>query len=182
MNIVEYLTLPLEERKAHIDLSTPCDFSGGRGGYRKNLMRKNLLNLLGIPYEPNIKKFGACVCHRCCNCTGKARDVYCVNPLHLYLGTLSENSKDTFNDNPGLKDRMALIALVNQPKASMAAMRDEARTKRKNTFKEIEHQVGTKNSQYGSFWVTNGTDSVKVPKGGQIPDGYWKGRKMNREP
>lgn len=175
MGVEDYLKLSLEERKLHIDLSTPCDLSGGRGGGRKNLMRKNLFRLLGIPYEYNIQKFGACVCHRCSNCRGKNPDQYCVNPLHLYLGTLSENSRDTYNDNPGLGKR---ITINSQPKATLAAMSESANKKRNETFRRINHQVGERNSQYGSMWATNGVDNVKIPKNGIIPPGYWRGRKL----
>jgi hypothetical protein len=36
--------------------------------------------------------------------------------------------------------------------------------------------TGVDNSQYGSFWVTNGVDNVKIKKGDIIPDNFVKGR------
>ena len=37
----------------------------------------------------------------------------------------------------------------------------------------------TKNSQYGSMWITNEKDNMKIPKDGIIPTGWRKGRKIN---
>ena len=39
-------------------------------------------------------------------------------------------------------------------------------------------QKGEKNSQYGSMWITNGVESIKVKKDSIIPDGWNKGRKI----
>ena len=33
---------------------------------------------------------------------------------------------------------------------------------------------------FGSFWVTNGDQSVKLKPGDPIPEGFWKGRKVKR--
>jgi len=41
--------------------------------------------------------------------------------------------------------------------------------------KNSVHQMGEGNSQYGSFWITNGTINKKCR--GDIPEGFWKGRK-----
>ena len=40
---------------------------------------------------------------------------------------------------------------------------------------------GTKNSQYGTMWITNGSVNKKVPKDIKIiPDGFYKGRTMKK--
>jgi hypothetical protein len=39
--------------------------------------------------------------------------------------------------------------------------------------------VGMDNSQYGSMWITNGTDNKKIKKNDLIPTGWFNGRKMN---
>lgn len=36
----------------------------------------------------------------------------------------------------------------------------------------------TKNSQYGTMWITNGFDNKKIKKIDKIPEGWYKGRKM----
>jgi hypothetical protein len=51
----------------------------------------------------------------------------------------------------------------------------EVNEKRKKTFDAIEHQKGSKNSQYGSFWITNGVENKKT-KNETIPDGWNRGR------
>lgn len=37
----------------------------------------------------------------------------------------------------------------------------------------------TKNSQYGSMWITNGTENKKIKAIDAIPEGWHKGRKIN---
>jgi hypothetical protein len=42
-----------------------------------------------------------------------------------------------------------------------------------------ENQKGSKNSQFGTMWITNGTENRKVKKDlDSIPEGWYKGRKM----
>lgn len=38
------------------------------------------------------------------------------------------------------------------------------------------HQKGSGNSQYGTMWITNGTENMKIKKESSIPDGWYKGR------
>ncbi len=54
----------------------------------------------------------------------------------------------------------------------------KAMKKKKATFKKNEHQQGSKNSQYGTMWITNETESKKIQKDQDIPDGWLKGRKI----
>jgi len=174
MDITAYLQQPLQLRQGHLNLSAPCDHSGGRGGSRKNRMRRNLFALLDIPYAYNIKQFGACLCHRCPN-SSTSGDYYCVNPEHIYLGTLSENAKDALEDNPGLSKKRTVNS---QPIATLAAMSPEARTNQKEAFKKIKHSQGERNSQYGTMWVTDGFTNRKVKKTEPIPEGYRRGRTL----
>lgn len=55
-----------------------------------------------------------------------------------------------------------------------------AKQKRKNTMAENNHQQGPKNSQFGSMWITNGVINKKIPKDALIPEGYNRGRKLNK--
>lgn len=89
MEIAEYMLLSREERTAHIDLESPCDCWHGANSYGKSRARKSLLRFLGLQGEHT--KRTEC-CHLCPN-HSKAGSV-CSNPLHLYLGTPSENHKD----------------------------------------------------------------------------------------
>ena len=40
------------------------------------------------------------------------------------------------------------------------------------------HGKGETNSQFGTFWITDGTENLKVMIGSKIPVGYKKGRKL----
>ena len=53
---------------------------------------------------------------------------------------------------------------------------EELNAKRKLIYKEIEHQKGSKNSQYGTMWITDGINNAKIGKDLNIPDGWIKGR------
>ena len=55
--------------------------------------------------------------------------------------------------------------------------------KRKETFLKIEHQQGEKNSQYGTCWITNGSNSkkIKLSELHNLDAGWHRGRaKVNR--
>jgi len=40
--------------------------------------------------------------------------------------------------------------------------------------------IGEKNSQYGTEWITNGFQNVKIKKGTLIPEGFKKGRTLKK--
>jgi hypothetical protein len=77
------------------------------------------------------------------------------------------------------KEEILLKLLVeNQKKATKASKTPEARKKQKEKLKEIKHQQGEKNSQYGKMWITDGTKegTYRINKGESIPQGFRKGR------
>ena len=59
-----------------------------------------------------------------------------------------------------------------------AALQPAAAAKKKETLSRIMHQQGSKNSQHGTMWITNGTDSKKIKKTDPIPVGWQQGRKI----
>ena len=61
------------------------------------------------------------------------------------------------------------------------AQSPEARKKQKETLWKNNHQQGERNSQYGTMWITNGTNNKKLKKSEPIPDGWYKGRRLVRE-
>jgi hypothetical protein len=87
------------------------------------------------------------------------------------------------------EDKIAWLGLsnsINPIEASLLAHKvgvEKSRTtkaieKKKKKLKEIEHQKGEKNSQYGKMWITNGTKegTYKINKNDLIPNGFRKGR------
>lgn len=66
------------------------------------------------------------------------------------------------------------IGAKNSPKFKGKSHTDEV--KRSIGSKNAIHQKGSKNSQYGTMWITNGTENMKIKKEFQIPDGWYKGR------
>tara|TARA_R100001377_G_C3156293_1_gene98121 strand:+ start:83 stop:733 length:651 start_codon:yes stop_codon:yes gene_type:complete len=56
---------------------------------------------------------------------------------------------------------------------------ESTKEKMSNTHKKNGHQVGTKNSQYGKMWITNGNQSTRIVKNNPIPEGWYKGRVIN---
>jgi hypothetical protein len=62
----------------------------------------------------------------------------------------------------------------------LRASSPEAILKRKQTFKEIGHQQGEKNSNYGTMWITNETENKKIKKTDLVPEGWRTGRKIKK--
>lgn len=59
------------------------------------------------------------------------------------------------------------------------------KTHREDTKKKMSESKrgmydGEKNTQFGTCWITNGIDSVKIKKGENIPEGWILGRKMKK--
>ena len=59
-----------------------------------------------------------------------------------------------------------------------AALSPSSRKKRSETFREIKHQKGERNSQHGTMWITDGTreGNRKIKKGDPVPEGFRPGR------
>lgn len=78
MLINEFMKLPLEQRKSHIDLTSDCINVGSRQTVKN---RKLLMELYSIDNTP---KGRILVCHACNNPN-------CINLYHIYFGTDREN-------------------------------------------------------------------------------------------
>ena len=57
---------------------------------------------------------------------------------------------------------------------------EEFQKKRKQAFSDIKHAQGTKNSQYGTKWVTDGVFNKKIKNEEPIPEGWRRGRVNNK--
>ncbi len=79
-----YLDKPIDERKQHLKLDTPCN---ERGGY-STMFRGLLANFLGTEIFIDKK---IVLCHACHNAK-------CSNPEHLYWGSYKENIDDQISN------------------------------------------------------------------------------------
>ena len=94
-----------------------------------------------------------------------------------YYARHIEKLKRGFENSPH-KEKIIQTLKENQSKAVEAARTPEARKNQKQKLKEIRHQQGEKNSQYGKVWITDGTKegSYRINKEDPIPEGYRLGR------
>lgn len=74
------------------------------------------------------------------------------------------------------RQRHLQMSNVSQPIATLASTSPESRQKRKDSFKTIGHQQGSKNSMFGKMWITNDLESYRINKNDSIPQGYRRGR------
>ena len=90
MNLSDYLNLPLEERKRHIDLSTPCSLVTLSKWSRSKQETCDFHEI-----DNDVEDWRSGHIHRChlCQCSTTKGSV-CMNPLHFYFGTPSENRLD----------------------------------------------------------------------------------------
>jgi len=80
------------------------------------------------------------------------------------------------------KEKIKQTKLANGTFNIAPRLPETANEKRKETLKRIGHQQGSKNSNYGTMWITNGEGNKKIKRDAAIPDGWRKGRKLNKEP
>ena len=101
MNLSEWILKSRDERVAHCDLNSPCCFSEkrGRGHQARNAIftYHNINNDVG-----DLKKARIGTNHLCENDSNNGE---CCNPLHLYIGTKSENSFDMSEEKRGAGGR-----------------------------------------------------------------------------
>lgn len=53
---------------------------------------------------------------------------------------------------------------------------ESTKQKMSKSHQKSGNSKGSKNSQFGTMWITNGTDNQKIKKDEHIPDGWYKGR------
>lgn len=137
MNLSDYIQLPREQRIAHIDLTSECIL-----GKAKNTRgaRRSLVNYLGV--EQDIKRREIQCCHLCPN-NSKAEQ-HCLNPLHMYIGTRTENEYDKpagARSAAAKKARAASLAKSTPEERSERARRAVAAKLEKYTREEIAAQT-----------------------------------------
>jgi hypothetical protein len=86
--LLDYMEIPLEARRQHLDLSKPCVEIGA--------CSRSSRALLGMYLNTTCEGLGmktGYLCHACGN-------EKCSNPEHLYWGTCSENNLERFIHDP----------------------------------------------------------------------------------
>jgi hypothetical protein len=91
-----------------------------------------------------------------------------------YAETSRRIMKRLWNEQPHLFDNFKSFRFDWTDKKHT----ETSKEKMSNTHKKNGDQVGTKNSQYGKMWITNGIKSTKIMKNEPIPETWRKGRIM----
>lgn len=92
------------------------------------------------------------------------------------------NALKTLRKDPIFVDKLkqsisAALKLYYQHNASgFKGKTHTEETKRKISIAKKGKCIGQENSQYGTFWITNGLDNKKLKSGTVIPAGWYKGR------
>ena len=90
-----------------------------------------------------------------------------------------ENNREKWEQNPELRNSAFRDSTILQ-EMRKRAQSDEAKLKRRNTFKEVGHQQGSKNSQFGSCWIYHDLIGNRKCKKDLLPEyieqGWVKGR------
>lgn len=135
---------------------------GGFGGF--DYINEN--NLSGYSIDPNIAKKGRVA-------ADKALEKKYGPEWHQVLIDLSRTPE-------AIRKRKETFLKNGYRPSTQQLMTDDAITKKKETYKRIEHQRGAKNSQHGTMWIFNEDlkQSKKIKKTDVIPDGWCKGRKI----
>ena len=97
-----YMDKPIDERQAHLDMSTDCDFEWRDQDIscsgKSYAIRRHLGKFLGtgdvIKYNNGTKIESAHAAHYCHN-GPRSHEIGCKNVLHIYWATRIENYKDT---------------------------------------------------------------------------------------
>lgn len=89
----------------------------------------------------------------------------------LSNNTLEGNSSRTPVEQQTVRD--------NAKRSALLTLTETSKTKRKETFRKTCHQQKERNSQFGTYWITNEHSNMKWHDAkGEVPLGYRKGRKL----
>lgn len=87
-----------------------------------------------------------------------------------------EKFKELLQSDPIFREKFKQ-KLKNNPNYINQLNSEEATKKKKETFKKISHQQGSKNSSFGTFWITDGIFNKKWKNSlGNLPEMFYKGR------
>ncbi len=76
-----------------------------------------------------------------------------------------------------LRER-AILNRKSSNKFGFEGLKHSEESKQKMRQSAIGKHIGSKNSQYGTMWITNGVENKKINKIDIIPETWYKGRKL----
>ena len=86
---------------------------------------------------------------------------------------ISEGTKLKFKTDEEYKKNQ-----VNRLSKIWPGRKHSQKTKEQMSLSALGKHDGEKNSQYGSMWITNEIENVKIKKTNAVPEGWRKGRVM----
>lgn len=101
-----------------------------------------------------------------------------LDKLKMAQKALAElNKDDAWKEQQAKKVSQALKTYYKTTQGHFTGKNHTDETKEKLSGPRPQ-SVGKNNSQFGSMWITNGQESKKIKKDSNIPQGWYKGRKI----
>jgi len=95
--------------------------------------------------------------------------------------------KDKWNNDPQFRERYKEIGklgskavLEKYPNGIWFGRKHSDATRDKMKTAAVNRGVGDSNSQFGTMWITDGVNSKKIKKTDAVPEGWHRGRKLNK--
>ena len=163
MKLSEYVLLPAEERRKHVDLTTPCKCD------RKHLRRKKLCDLLGLEDDlGHLKKLNLCQ-RSLCDSVEEERT--CTNPRHSWVTHWNEPRETATRVWVSLFDGFVAAAgpvvahnrAVGQPESARVRLTPEEHAELHTVYEEFTYTVKADNG-------------ARRRRGKRLPPEYWPER------
>lgn len=149
MNLSEYILKSRDERRAHIDLTCECVLVKRTNWSNK---KADHLNFFEVEDDVDVWRGSIGRLHACAKDTFNG-EMVCINPLHIYIGTITENLADRPTEKAGAGGR----ALRGKERSESFKAKNKARLNKPVVATHL--QTGTK-SHFESSKIASETLSV----------------------